>query len=140
MGMKEFLGGMITGRAIWTDNSAVQAKGGIGSSQSDQELRTLTIVRSSQLVNVGAGYDVLVDGVKVGKIRNGGTLTTQIPAEAEIHIRCASLKSQAVALQIRAGDAPRIEFTTVYGGGIRASVTGAEVISSRTGRKAAKKA
>ena len=50
------------------------------------------------------------------------------------------MKSQAVALQIRAGDNPRIDFTTVYGGGVRASVTGAQVIASRTGRNAAKKA
>ena len=139
MGMKEFFGGMITGRAIWTDNSAVQSGGGAVSSTSDQELRTLTVVRSSQFVNCGAGYDVLVDGVKVGKIKNGGTLTTQIPQETEIHIRCSSMKSQAVALQIRAGDSPRIDFTTVYGGGISATVTGAQVLESRTGRKAAKK-
>lgn len=130
MGILDIFSGFAGGKVFTRDSKVAQETAAVVAPGAPGEKRMLSVSRQRQAVNMGAGYDLLIDGVKVTKIGNGGSFMTEIPQECEVIIRCSSLHFKQMKLRIRAGEHPRIDFSTVYGGGVRVRVNDVQILEA----------
>lgn len=93
--------------------------------------KTLTIARKSQFICAGAGYKVLVDGVDLGNIGVGKSISTRVFSETvRVEIQCTTILMKGIRLRmvLRVTGTPRVDFELQYGGAISATVSGADIL------------
>lgn len=93
--------------------------------------KTLTVARKSQFICCGTGYAVSVDGVDLGNVGVGKSITTRVFSETvRVEIRCTTVLMKKIKLWmlLRVTGTPRVDFELQYGGAISATVTGAEIV------------
>ena len=139
MSILSFLSGFLAGKASTPGSTAVENFTPPTASGSG-ELRELLVERESQLVNCAVKYILSVDGNEAGRIANGESLRVQIRENATIMLVCAGMgmKKTALRFRVRAGDHPRIHFSSQYGGGISAQLSGMQVLETQRGSAAYK--
>ena len=100
------------------------------SSIDPDEKRTLTISREPQILNSLGRYKVTVNGELIGKLAGGESLACNITEKAYVQIQSGK---NGASMHIRAGKAPSIHFTTLYGGAITVTGDDLEILDIQEG-------
>lgn len=93
--------------------------------------RTLTVSRKTQFVCCAVGYKVCVDGVELGNIGVGKSVSTNISSDTvRVEIKCTTVLMTGIRLwmMLKVTQNAVIEFELQYGGAISARITGAEIL------------
>lgn len=93
--------------------------------------KTLTIARKSQYVCSAVGYKALVDGVDLGNIGAGKSISTRVFSETvRVEIQCTGLLMKNIRLRmlLRVTGTPRVDFELKSSGAISATVSGADIL------------
>ncbi len=93
--------------------------------------KTLTVARKSQFICAATGYKVLVDGVDLGNVGVGKSISTRVFSDTvRVEIQCTTILMKGIRLWmlLRITGIPRVDFELQYGGAISATVSGADIL------------
>lgn len=112
-------------------NDQISAGAGTDHQYAAAAAHTLVISRASQFVCAAVSYEVYINGAVLGKVPVGQSISTRIFSNTvRVEIRCTTMLMKHIKLWmvLRPERNPRLEFSLQYGGAIKASVSGAEIL------------